>query len=117
LIFYFYAMGIYNKNLAIGRRRTLRKNLTQTEKILWHRLRGKKFYGIRFKRQYSVNFYILDFYCPKFRLAIEIDGGYHLKLKVKEYDQARQDCIESLGIKFIRFSNQQVIFEFDKVLK
>ena len=40
-----------------------------------------------------------------------------MKLKVKEYDQARQDCIESLGIKFIRFSNQQVIFEFDKVLK
>ena len=108
---------IYNKNAIKEIRKTLRKRATETEKILWRHLKQKKFCGIRFKRQYSVGSYVLDFYCPKFRLAIEIDGGYHLKKDVQQYDKIRQENIENVGIKFVRFSNEETLNNIENVLQ
>lgn len=82
--------------------------MTPEEKILWERIRGKKIDGIRFRRQYSVCGFILDFYSPELRLAIEVDGGYHLKESQKAYDVARQKVIESFQISFLRFTNDEV---------
>ena len=97
-------------------RRTLRKDSTEAEKILWKYLRGSNFPGYRFRRQYTVDSFILDFYCPRARLAIEIDGEYHNNDEVKEYDKARQEYIEDLGIRFIRFDNQEILNKINDVL-
>ncbi|OGY47292.1 MAG: hypothetical protein A3J65_03100 [Candidatus Buchananbacteria bacterium RIFCSPHIGHO2_02_FULL_45_11b] len=107
---------IYNQNSIMELRRTLRKDSTEAEKILWKYLRGSNFPGYRFRRQYSVDSFILDFYCPRARLAIEIDGEYHNNDEVKEYDKARQEYIEDLGIRFIRFDNQEILNKINDVL-
>ncbi|OGY50816.1 MAG: hypothetical protein A3J65_02555 [Candidatus Buchananbacteria bacterium RIFCSPHIGHO2_02_FULL_45_11b] len=108
---------IYNKNDNLDIRRKLRLNSTKSEIILWQQLRNKRFLNLKFKRQYGIDNYIVDFYCPKFKLAIEIDGGYHLEKETKEYDQARQEYLEDISIVFLRFTNKQIINELKIVLK
>jgi len=68
-------MFIRNNPKLKTRRKKLRQNQTEAEKLLWSQLRNKRFYGVKFFRQYSIGHYILDFYSPAFRLAIELDGG------------------------------------------
>ncbi len=96
---------IYNKSKHLPKRILLRKNQTPQESILWARLR-RKHLGHKFKRQYSVGPYILDFYCPTKKLAIEIDGSQHLENK--EYDQERTDYLSILEIKVLRFWNNEI---------
>ncbi len=91
--------------------------MTNAEVILWSRFKGKQLQGLKFRRQHSIEFYVLDFYCPALKLAIELDGGYHLKKDVQEYDQERQDYIEFLGISFIRFTNKEVCKNVNKVIQ
>jgi len=98
-------------------RKTLRKDQTKAEKIIWQHLKNKQLKGFKFYRQYSVEFYVLDFYCPKAKLAIEIDGPYHLNPEVRECDQERQMDIESLGIKFLRFTNEKIYHNLNHVLE
>ena len=69
----------------------LRKNQTRTEARLWARLRDRRLGGFKFRRQYPIGGYILDFYCPETHLAIELDGGGHAKDEQKEYDKKRDD--------------------------
>ena len=78
------------------------------ERMLWLTLRNKQIKGQKFRRQYSINKFIVDFYCPQVKLAIEIDGESHDDQDRKIYDQQRQKQIENLGIRFLRFSNWQV---------
>ena len=66
-----------------------------SELLLWPRLKNKQLNGFRFRRQYGIDKYVVDFYCPELRLAIEIDGGYHFSSDMKEYDPVRQATIES----------------------
>ena len=87
-----------------------------SELLLWPRLKNKQLNGLRFRRQYGIDRYVVDFYCPELRLAVEIDGGYHLSLDMKDYDQVRQATIEALGIKFLRFSNQEIKNDLEKVV-
>jgi len=94
--------------------REFRKNQTQTEQIMWEELRNRKFLNLKFKRQYLIEGYIVDFYCPELKLVIEIDGPIHLK-QAKE-DKLRQRDIEETGIKFIRFKNRDVIDDIEEVL-
>ena len=108
---------IYNKYDNLDIRRRLRLHSTKSEVILWKQLRNKRLLNLKFKRQYGVDNYAVDFYCPKFKLALEIDGGYHLEEEVKEYDQARQEYPEDMGIAFLRFTNEQIINELKTVLK
>jgi very-short-patch-repair endonuclease len=100
----------------IERRKRLRKNLTATELILWTAVRNNKL-GIRFRRQYGVKAFVLDFYCPARKLAIEVDGGVHLTDRQSAIDKDRQRIIENLGIKFLRFTNEQVRQNLTAVLK
>lgn len=107
-------ISIYNKNDMKYRRRDLRKKMTDAEKILWEKLRNNKL-GVKFRRQYSVMGYVIDFYCPEKRLAIEIDGGIHEK--TSKYDQYRTRYLEALNIKVIRFKNEEVTEDVSKVVK
>ena len=102
------------KNLDI--RRKLRKNMTETELILWSCLKDKKL-GVKFRRQHGVGYFVLDFYCPKYKLAIEVDGGIHQQFKQAAIDAERQKIIEGRKIKFLRFTNEQVKSELSAVLK
>lgn len=99
-----------NKQELLEYRRELRNNSTKAEKILWNLLKGKNVAGLKFRRQYSVDNYILDFYCPKLRLAIELDGDYHFHLEQPTIDKERDDyLISHFGIKTLRFENSVVI--------
>jgi len=94
----------------------LRKNTTLAEKILWKRLRNRKLFLVKFRRQHPLDIFIVDFYCHEIKLVIEIDGEIHNSEEVKDYDLSRQSHIEQLGLTFIRFTNHEVIFEIDSVL-
>jgi very-short-patch-repair endonuclease len=73
--------------------RQLRKEMTPAEQILWDRLRGRRFQGLKFRRQHPLGRFIVDFYCAEHRLVIELDGGIHRHQQ--EYDQARTDALQS----------------------
>lgn len=87
--------------------RTLRANETNAEKLLWHYLRTRPL-GYRFRRQHPISFYIADFYCHVLKLIIEVDGGIHNDVEVKRNDKLRQEELESAGIVFLRFTNEEV---------
>lgn len=108
---------VFNKKSQTAKRKLLRNNLSKEEILLWIELKNKKLFKYKFRRQYSVGRYVIDFYCPELKLAIEIDGGYHFTDDIKEYDGARQKYIESFGIKFLRFSNNEVLVNLPKVLR
>jgi len=94
------------RRLAHERARAFRKNPTPSEAILWQALRGRKLHGRKFRRQFPVGPYILDFYCAEERLAVEIDGAVHCRQQMA--DQQRQELIEALGIRFVRLTADQV---------
>ena len=98
------------------RRRELRRNQTETEKIFWAHLRNKQFYGLKFFRQYSIGPYILDFYCPNMKLAVELDGGQHNQSESKEYEAVRTKYLKAQGIEVMRFWNHEVLFDMESVL-
>src|SRR6266498_4194101 len=93
----------------------LRNKPTYSEQLLWSYIRENQF-GIKFRRQHPALIYVLDFYAHKIKLAIEIDGDIHSMEEVKRNDQERQMRLESMGIKFLRFSTQEVEKEIGKVL-
>jgi very-short-patch-repair endonuclease len=92
----------------------LRKNQTPQEVILWAHLRGAQL-GFKFKRQHSVGPYILDFYCPDKKLAVELDGSQHIENK--EYDQERTNYLLVLEIQTIRFWNNEVNTNINGVIQ
>lgn len=106
---------IFNRTTEKEKRRNLRKNSTYTEKVLWLSLRKKQIHGIRFHRQYSINHFIIDFYAPKIKLAIEVDGSSHIGKE--EYDKHRQKYIEQFNITFIRFTDEQVMGNTNKIVE
>ena len=97
-----------------SRAQYLRRTMTETEKILWSKIRNKQQNGMYFRRQHPYNIYILDFYCFKSNLAIEIDGEIHLRQKV--YDEERTKFLESSGLKVLRFTNEDIKTRIDWVL-
>lgn len=97
------------------RRRELRKNMTFSEKLVWTYLRKKKLQE-RFLRQYSVDYYVIDFYCPKLKLAVEIDGDVHEMPEQKIYDMQRQGYLEKFGITFVRIKNEELLENPDLAL-
>ena len=93
----------------------LRYKMTEPEIKLWEYLRTKPM-GFKFRRQHPIAGYVLDFYCHKLKLSIEVDGGYHLKNEQKERDAERTEYLKSLGISEKRFTNSQVLDEFENTL-
>jgi len=108
---------LYNRIEEKEKRRDLRNNRPPVELMLWARLRGEQIAACRFRRQYSVGGYVLDFYCPAIKLAIELDGASHEGDDAVEYDANRQHYIESLGIMFLRFRNEQIYHALDGVVE
>ena len=109
--------GIYNIMSSKPRRKELRNEGTKAEAILWKRLKNRQLDGVKFRRQQGLGRYIVDFYCPVFRVVIELDGGGHeLEEKVKYDRERRTRYLESLGLRVIRFGNWSVVHEIEAVL-
>ena len=98
------------------RRKRLRNNCTMAEEILWQQIKHSKLYGRKFRRQHSIGRYILDFYCPAERLAIELDGPIHDQPKQIVYDIKRTEYLNGVGIRVVRFRNKVLLHNPKKVL-
>ena len=97
--------------------RQLRKEMSKAEAMLWMRLRRNAIAGHKFRRQHPVGPYILDFACCAKRLAIEVDGQTHLSDEVRVYDWRRRADLSSLGWREIRVTNEDVLFNLDRVVE
>jgi very-short-patch-repair endonuclease len=106
----------YNKNLK-PLAQNLRKNMTDAEKLLWSKVRMKQIAGLQFYRQTLIGDYIVDLYCPKAKLVVEIDGGQHYYGDGQKSDKARDNELSLLGLKVLRFSNLDVLQNIDAVLE
>ena len=108
---------INNLPYLIEIRKKLRKNLTAAEATLWLQLKNKQLGSKRFRRQFSVGHFVLDFYCPEQKLAIELDGYYHFTPEGVEYDQLRDKFLEEQGIRVLRIENKFVFSNMEEVLE
>ncbi len=97
-------------------RKELRNNPTKSESMLWKALQKKQLKGRRFRRQHSLGYYIVDFYCPKENLVVELDGQIHQNFINEEYDYKRTQYFENLGLTVLHFENHLVFEQLDMVL-
>ncbi len=97
--------------------KALRNNMTNSELILWEKLKGKQILGLRFRPQHPIDIFIADFYCHPIKLVIEVDGGIHKSREQKEYDIGREAELENWGLKVIRFTNEEIESDSNKVIK
>jgi len=91
--------------------------MTDSEMLLWSKIRGKQLKGLQFYRQKIIGNYIADFYCPKARLVIEVDGGQHYDIEKRARDRERDDSMAKSGITVLRFSNSDISQNIETVLK
>ena len=91
----------------------LRKNMTKEEVKLWYQFLCR--YPLRFRRQYVIGSYIVDFYCHQAKIVVELDGSQHYTPEMKEYDQKRTEYLQSQGLLVMRFSNLDVVRRFQSV--
>jgi len=108
---------LYNKHELKEFRKRLRNHGTAAEAMLWTLLKGKQLAGRKFRRQYSVGNYILDFYCTSERLCIELDGADHFTAAGFEYDEERTTFLNSHDIRVVRFENEEVFKHPEAVLE
>ena len=97
------------------RRQQLRNLAPDTERAIWSKLRKSQL-GEKFRRQYSADGYVVDFYCPRIRLAIEIDGRQHQSAISKKYDNYRDRYLQAFNIKTLRFNNTEVVNDISLVI-
>ena len=110
-------MNLYhNRPYLKDTRRLLRANLTTAEAVLWKYINGRQLEGRRFRRQHSIENYIVDFYCASERLVIELDGGVHDNPGQANADFVRDERLRELGFCVLRFDNDSVIEQVDVVL-
>jgi very-short-patch-repair endonuclease len=95
----------------------LRKNLTLGEYLLWKKLRDRKIFNTKFRKQHPVNNFIVDFYCHEYKLVIEVDGDYHNDEDQIQYDLDRTSDLINFGLKVIRFTNFEIINDIDHVIE
>ncbi|MBF0309479.1 MAG: endonuclease domain-containing protein [Magnetococcales bacterium] len=95
--------------------RRLRKNSTDAEILLWRLLRGRQIAEVKFRRQYPIPPYVLDFYCHELHLAIELDGGQHLERQ--QHDLSREAFLKERGVRILRYWNNQLLQETEAVLE
>ena len=107
---------IHNIARLKPRRRELRRQLTIAEARLWNHLKDGSLWSRKFRRQHSVGPYILDFYCPGERLAVELDGAAHDHEAAQDHDAIRTRFLQSAGIRLVRFENREVIENLEGVL-
>ncbi len=97
--------------------REFRKKQTETESLLWSRLRSRQLGGLKFRRQHPIGRYIADFCCHEHRLVIEVDGGVHMKQDQRFYDKLRQEDIEAQGYRVVRVTTEEVKRDIEAVLR
>lgn len=107
---------MHNKKNLENFRKELRNNATPAEASLWSYLSKSKLEGRKFRRQHSINNYIVDFFCPSERLIIELDGEGHFTANGQEKDNIRTKYLENLDYKVIRFENKMVFENLPSVL-
>lgn len=108
---------LYNDRRLKQRRQNLRNSATEPEQRLWFALRKRNLGGYKFQRQYGIGPYIVDFYCPARRLAVEVDGGQHFESAQQAYDNKRTLFLISHDIRVVRVTNVEVMNDFDNVLE
>lgn len=91
--------------------------MTPAEKLLWRKLQAGRFKEIKFRRQHSIGNYVVDFYCPKYRLIIELDGKVHLEKEQAEKDKLRDEHLKDMDYRVLRFTNDEVLNDNNSVLK
>ena len=96
--------------------RTLRQNMTDSERKLWSRIRRKQIFGLQFYRQRPIGNYIVDFYCPKVQLVLQVDGSQDMNESVLQKDKYRDSYLKQQGVKVLRFDNLQVLKQLDSVV-
>jgi very-short-patch-repair endonuclease len=107
---------VFNRAEVKDLRRKLRRNQTPAEAIVWSKVRGNQL-GVKFRRQYSVERFVVDFYAAEVRLAIELDGAVHFTAEAEARDRAREAVIMQYGITFLRFTNREVETNLEGVLE
>ena len=107
--------NIFNQNKQRTLRQKLRNDMPNLEKKLWYHLRKKQL-GVKFRRQHGIESYVVDFFCSERKLVIEIDGDSHFSIEAQQHDEIRNLFMESLGIRVVRFTNQDVLDNCDNVL-
>jgi very-short-patch-repair endonuclease len=112
----FYIMKLMNIESKKDFRKNLRNNATTSEKRLWKFL-NKKQQDFKFRRQHGIGPFIVDFYLPNKKIAIEIDGSIHNNIIRQAYDQRREEFLISKGIKVIRFTNEEIKYNIDEVIR
>lgn len=95
--------------------KALRKNSTPAEKRLWKIIRDRKMLGLKFRRQHPLKYFIADFYCHEALLVLEVDGSIHTLEEIKQYDKEREAMIAELGLTVLRFTNEEVFTEPEKI--
>ncbi|MEH2347091.1 MAG: endonuclease domain-containing protein [Nostoc sp.] len=95
--------------------RQMRCELTPAEKLLWHKLRDKQLLGFKFRRQQTIDRFIVDFYCNEAQLVVEVDGEIHDY--TQQEDAIRQEFLESLGLQIVRFRNEDILERMEGVLQ
>ena len=104
----------YSGSLTLTRE--LRQTSTDAESLLWDRLRNRQLLGFKFRRQHQIGKYVVDFYCDKASLVIECDGGIHSRTQSWHHDQNREAYMSALGLRTLRFTNEEVLNETERVL-
>ncbi|TSC77584.1 MAG: glycyl-tRNA synthetase subunit alpha [Parcubacteria group bacterium Gr01-1014_29] len=105
----------YSRNLKQNAR-LLRQNMTNPERFLWSKIRSKQVRGLQWYRQKPIANYIVDFYCPKAKLVIEIDGDQHYEETMRVKDEERDNALQSLGVCVLRFGNNDIFQNVEGVL-
>ena len=108
---------IHNERNQKILRQTLRNNATSVEAIIWRTLKGKQVDGLKFRRQFGVGPYVIDFYCPEIRLGIELDGGVHKTSYTNEYDEMRTKFLNENRIRILRFDNEVVYNNVEGIIE
>ncbi len=106
----------FNREPQKERRQKLRNDAPATEKIFWGFLKGEKL-GRKFRRQFGVGTFVLDFYCPEAKLAIELDGASHDSEEARMYDHDRDRYLQQFGIRILRFKNNEIYDNIDGVIE
>jgi very-short-patch-repair endonuclease len=95
----------------------LRRHMTKAEAVLWKKLKDRKLFRTKFRRQHPVNNFIVDFYSHEYKLVIEVDGDIHNDENAIQYDLGRTEILNNLGLKVIRFTNDQILYSINSVIE
>jgi len=106
----------YGRHLKKYSRR-LRKEMTEAERVLWSRIRARQLKGLQVYRQKPIGRFVVDFYCPKAKLVIELDGGQHYTEELRAKDETRDRYMMTQGLKTLRFSDKEVFENLTGVLE